>query len=89
MVMVGDTLGITASFFHLPHSGISVIVDGEVEHDGDMDCSENSGIINKTVNYTCTSLWPSVNKVIAQLSFCDIDFTSHPLTVTIWAQSGE
>ena len=90
MVTVDNTVGITASFNHLPHSGISVIIDGNVFRDGDMDCSKNSGVMNKTVNYTCTSLRPSVNKVITQLSFCNIDFTSDPaLNITIGAQSGE
>ena len=89
MVTVDNTVGITASFFHLPHGGISVIIDGNVSNDGDMDCSKNSGIMNKIVNYTCISLQPSVNKVIAQLSFCSIEFTSHPLNITIGIQSGK
>ena len=89
MVMVDNTFVISSSFFHLPHSGISVIVDGNVSSDGDINCNKNTGIRNETVNYTCTAIRPSINRIVVQLTFCNIEFTSQTLTITVKAHSSK
>ena len=80
---VGKEIKFSLFFPHLPHNGISTIVDGEVSGDGDMSCSEITGIMNTTVNSTCTAIRPSVNNVTAEVTFCDIDFVAQPLIITI------
>ena len=69
-------MDILATFFHLPHSGITIMVNGSVSGDKDLSCSTNSWVRNTTVNYTCTAKQPGVKKVTMQLTFCDIDFRS-------------
>ena len=89
MVVVDNTFVISSSFFHLPHSGISVIVDENVSSDGDINCNKNTGIRNEIVNYTCTAIRPSINRIVVQVTFCNIEFTSQPLTITIKAHSSK
>ena len=69
-------MDILASFLHLPHSGITIEVNGSVSGDDDMSCTTNTHVLDKTVNYTCSARRPGVKEVKVQLTFCDKDFNS-------------
>lgn len=88
MVTVGDTFMISTNFSWLPHSGISLSIDDSLSGDADMRCTAN-GVQNKFVNHICTAKRPSIKSVKAQLSFCDIEFFSSTINITIKEQPGE
>ena len=69
---------------HRPHSGITLMVNGSAARDNDLPCSVQSGsVTNMLVNYTCDALKPGVKSIEAQLSFCDQEYHSQRLIITI------
>ena len=88
MVTKGDVLMCSTTFPFLPHSGISLLVNESVSSDADMTCTSNN-IMSQVVNHTCVALNPSRKSIKAQLSFCDIEFNSSTINITIKEQPGK
>ena len=84
VVTEGDTLNISSNFSQIPHSGISLrINETAVSADADISCTQNNEINGKIVNYTCKTKHPSIKSIEAHLVFCDIEFFSPPIIITI------
>ena len=75
-ITVGQPVDILATFSHLPHSGITIEVNGSVSGDEDLSCTTNNPVRRKTVNYTCMARRPGVKEVKVQVTFCDIEFSA-------------
>ena len=83
-VTMGDTWEITVTFSQLPHSGISLRINQTaISSDDDITCFESNDVRGKVVNYLCSANCPSTKQITAQLTFCDIEFISEALTITI------
>ena len=84
VVTEGDTLEISGNFSQLPHSGISLrINETAVSVDANISCTENNAVKSKVVNYTCKAKHPCIKSIEAHLTFCDIEFYSSPVIITI------
>ena len=89
IVAVEDTLEIIGSFSHLPHSAISIYIDGSISHDDDMSCTVNNNVYDKIVSYNCTAKQASTKHVWLQVPFCGIDFRSETLNIIIMEEPGK
>ena len=86
-VTLGDTLVISCTFSLFPHNGITLVNDETGLSSDAMYCSSDD-IYGKVVNYTCTANRSSIQMIKSQLTFCDLEFYSRPLTITIKERSG-
>ena len=77
-ITVGDTVEISAIFLHLPHNGITILINDSVfdDYDSPMSCTAKNSVLNKIVNYSCIARQPGIKNIEAQLEFCDIPFNS-------------
>ena len=84
VVTEGDTFEISSNFSQVPHSGTSLRINKTaVSADADISCTQTNEISGKVVNYTCKAKHPSIKSIEAHLSFCDIEFFSSPMIITI------
>ena len=89
-VVVGNSLTISAEFLHLPHNGISLWIDHQsVSADADMHCTSLNGVMSKVVHFTCITMNSNIKTIEAHLSFCNIEFFSEPLMITINERPGK
>ena len=83
VILKRDVLICSATFSWLPHTGISLFINKNASGDADLSCHPTNKVLGKVVNYTCNALNPSIKSIKAQVAFCDIEFNSSILNITI------
>ena len=85
--VVGDIIVVTTSLIQQPHSGISLSVNESLFRNPGFDChTRGHSVLYPQVVYYCTARRSGTVVIQANVTFCNIDWSSRIISITVEEQ---